>query len=90
MIIVLYMLCTRIIKNLILWFSALVIWIDFTQGWFEQYREKVIEAEQLILTTLNFELNVQHPYASLTSTLDKLGLSQSVLVNLALSLVSEG
>ncbi|KAK1387780.1 CYCLIN domain-containing protein [Heracleum sosnowskyi] len=62
----------------------------FPVGWFEQYREKVIEAEQLILTTLNFELNVQHPYASLTSTLDKLGLSQSVLVNLALSLVSEG
>ncbi|KAK1395232.1 CYCLIN domain-containing protein [Heracleum sosnowskyi] len=62
----------------------------FPVGWFEQYRERVIEAEQIILTTLNFELNVQHPYASLTSTLDKLGLSQSLLVNLALSLVSEG
>ncbi|KAL8100227.1 cyclin-T1-3-like isoform X2 [Apium graveolens] len=62
----------------------------FPVGWFEQYRERVIEAEQIILTTLNFELNVQHPYASLTSTLDKLGLSQSFLVNLALSLVSEG
>ncbi|KAK3021592.1 hypothetical protein RJ639_046299 [Escallonia herrerae] len=58
--------------------------------WFEQYRERVIEAEQIILTTLNFELTVQHPYAPLTSILDKLGLSQSVLVNLALSLVSEG
>ncbi|XP_052190101.1 cyclin-T1-4-like isoform X2 [Diospyros lotus] len=58
--------------------------------WFEQYRERVIEAEQLILTTLDFELNVQHPYASLTSILDKLGFSQSVLVNLALRLISEG
>ncbi|KAI3459376.1 hypothetical protein Pfo_016039 [Paulownia fortunei] len=58
--------------------------------WFEQYRERIIEAEQLILTTLNFELSVQHPYESLTSTLQKLGFSQSVLVNLALSLVSEG
>jgi len=58
--------------------------------WFEQYRERVIEAENMILTTLNFELNVQHPYAPLTSILNKLGLSQSVLVNLALSLVSEG
>ncbi|XP_065863369.1 cyclin-T1-4-like isoform X3 [Euphorbia lathyris] len=58
--------------------------------WFEQYRERVTEAEQMILTTLNFELNVQHPYAPLTSVLDKLGFSQSVLVNLALNLVSEG
>uniref|UniRef100_A0A5B6ZPR8 Cyclin-like domain-containing protein n=2 Tax=Davidia involucrata TaxID=16924 RepID=A0A5B6ZPR8_DAVIN len=58
--------------------------------WFEQYRERVIEAEQMILTTLNFELNVQHPYVPLTSILNKLGLSQSLLVNLALNLVSEG
>ncbi|XAR57214.1 hypothetical protein NMG60_11025274 [Bertholletia excelsa] len=58
--------------------------------WFEQYRERVIEAEQLILTTLNFELEVQHPYAPLTSILEKLGLSQSVLISLALSLISEG
>ncbi|KAJ7980068.1 Cyclin T1 [Quillaja saponaria] len=58
--------------------------------WFEQYRERVLEAEQMILTTLNFELNVQHPYASLTSILNKLGLSETVLVNLALNLVSEG
>ncbi len=43
----------------------------------------------MILTTLNFELNVQHPYDPLTSVLSKLGLS-SVLVNLALNLVSEG
>ncbi|KAJ4969023.1 hypothetical protein NE237_015724 [Protea cynaroides] len=58
--------------------------------WFEQYRERVIEAEQMILTTLDFELNVQHPYVPLTSVLNKLGLSRSVLVNLALNLVSEG
>ncbi|KHG26364.1 Cyclin-T1-4 [Gossypium arboreum] len=58
--------------------------------WFEQYRERVIEAEQMILTTLNFELNVQHPYAPLTSILNKIGLSQTALVNLALNLVSEG
>lgn len=62
----------------------------FKQDWFEQYRERVIEAEQMILTTLNFELNVQHPYGPLTSVLSKLGLSQAVLMNLALNLVSEG
>ncbi|XP_059632531.1 cyclin-T1-4-like isoform X2 [Cornus florida] len=59
-------------------------------NWFEQYRERVTEAEQMILTTLNFELNVQHPYVPLTSILNKLGYSQSLLVNLALNLVSEG
>ncbi|KAK8706480.1 hypothetical protein V6N13_050043 [Hibiscus sabdariffa] len=58
--------------------------------WFEQYRERVTEAEQMILTTLNFELSVQHPYDPLTSVLNKLGLSQTDLVNLALNLVSEG
>lgn len=58
--------------------------------WFEQYRERVLEAEQMILTTLNFELEVQHPYVPLTSIFNKLGLSQSLLVNLALNLVSEG
>ncbi|KAL6497794.1 hypothetical protein OROHE_026944 [Orobanche hederae] len=58
--------------------------------WFEQYRQRIIAAEQLVLTTLNFELNVEHPYDSLMSTLQKLGFSQSFLVTLALSLVSEG
>ncbi|KAM7278680.1 hypothetical protein ACFE04_005814 [Oxalis oulophora] len=55
--------------------------------WFEQYRERMLEAEQLILTTLNFEINVQHPYGPLTTVLSKLGLSQTVLVNLALNLL---
>ncbi|CAH1415069.1 unnamed protein product [Lactuca virosa] len=41
----------------------------------------------MVLTT---ELNVQHPYTHLTSILDKLGLAQSLLVNLTLSLVSKG
>ncbi|XP_077217700.1 cyclin-T1-4-like isoform X2 [Tasmannia lanceolata] len=58
--------------------------------WFDQYRERVIEAEQLILTTLDFELNVQHPYIPLTSVLNKLGLSETALVNLAWNVVSEG
>ena len=62
------------------------------QDWFEQYHEWVIKAEHaiVILSTLNFELNVQHPYAPLTSILNKFGLSKSVLVSLALNLVSEG
>ncbi|KAL4564613.1 hypothetical protein LXL04_028679 [Taraxacum kok-saghyz] len=60
--------------------------------WFDEYRERVTAAEQMVLTTLNFELNVQHPYAHLTPILHKLGLphAQSLLVNLALGLVSEG
>lgn len=58
--------------------------------WFEQYRERITVAEQLILTTLNFELSVQHPYDTLASILNKLGVSQTHLMNLALNLVSEG
>lgn len=58
--------------------------------WFEQHRERITVAEQLILTTLNFELTVQHPYDPLTSILNKLGLSQTLMVDLALNLVNEG
>uniref|UniRef100_M8C4C9 Uncharacterized protein n=1 Tax=Aegilops tauschii TaxID=37682 RepID=M8C4C9_AEGTA len=60
------------------------------QNWFELYRESVIQAEQMILTTLDFELEVAHPYTSLSSALSRLGLSHSVLFNVALSLINEG
>ncbi|CAO2183895.1 unnamed protein product [Urochloa humidicola] len=60
------------------------------QDWFEQYRESVIQAEQLILTTLDFELEVVHPYASLSSALSKLGLSHTVIFNVAWNLINEG
>nr|KAJ0217092.1 hypothetical protein LSAT_V11C300137900 [Lactuca sativa] len=50
--------------------------------WIDEYRERVLEAEQMVLKNLNFELNVQHPYTHLTSILDKLGLARSLLVNL--------
>ncbi|XP_031504308.1 cyclin-T1-4-like isoform X1 [Nymphaea colorata] len=59
-------------------------------NWFEEYKEQVLDAEHIILTTLDFELGVQHPYVPLTSVLNKLGIRQSVLVNLAWSLINEG
>ncbi|KAM7257844.1 hypothetical protein ACFE04_013585 [Oxalis oulophora] len=59
-------------------------------GWFQQIQERMLQAEQLILTTLNFELTVEHPYGPLTTALGKLGLSHTPLVQLALNLVSEG
>jgi len=67
----------------------MLTWFVF-QDWFEKYHDRVLEAELLLLTTLNFELNVQHPYAPLTSILDKLGPSKTILVNLALNLISKG
>ncbi|KAK1294175.1 Cyclin-T1-4 [Acorus calamus] len=54
--------------------------------WLKQYKERVLEAEQMILMTLNFELDVQHPYDPLTSVLKKLGLSQTALLNMAIQL----
>ncbi|KAJ0976101.1 hypothetical protein J5N97_018066 [Dioscorea zingiberensis] len=62
----------------------------YGQDWFEQYRERVIEAEQIILTTLDFELTVEHPYDPLASVFSKLGLSQTLLLNIAWNLISEG
>ncbi|GJN13015.1 hypothetical protein PR202_ga31348 [Eleusine coracana subsp. coracana] len=60
------------------------------QDWFQQYRESVIQAEQMILTTLDFELEVAHPYASLSSALNKLGLLHTVLFHVAWNLINEG
>lgn len=58
--------------------------------WFEQYKQQVLQAEQLLLTTLDFELTVQHPYNPLMSVFNKIGLTQTVLVHVAWNLVSEG
>jgi cyclin T len=44
----------------------------------------------MILTTLDFELEVTHPYAALSSALGKLGLSHTVLLNVAWNLINEG
>ncbi|KAJ4766445.1 Cyclin family protein [Rhynchospora pubera] len=60
------------------------------QNWFDQYRERVIEVEQQILTTLDFELEVKHPYGTLSSGLNKLGFSRTALYNMAWNLVTEG
>ncbi|XP_042421730.1 cyclin-T1-5-like isoform X1 [Zingiber officinale] len=65
-------------------------YLHHNKEWFEQYRERVIETEQKILTTLDFELQVEHPFVPLASVLGKLGLSQSVLHSLAWSMVSKG
>ncbi|EPS64537.1 hypothetical protein M569_10245 [Genlisea aurea] len=83
--------------NDVLRFSAEIIYKqDFSvlsyrmpPGWFERYRELLTGAEHLVLTTLNFELTVQHPYDALSCTLQKLGFSPN-LVNLGLCLISEG
>jgi cyclin T len=60
------------------------------QDWFQLYRESVLQAEQMILTTLDFELEVAHPYASLSSASNKLGLSHTVLFHVAWNLINEG
>lgn len=67
-----------------------LVFLFLQQNWFELYRESVIQAEQMILTTLDFELEVVHPYTSLSSALSRLGLSHSVIFNVALSLINEG
>lgn len=60
------------------------------QEWYDKYREVIIENEQIILTTLDFELNVQHPYTHLMSVLNKLGFTQSVLASMAWNVISQG
>lgn len=60
------------------------------KDWFEQFKDRVLEAEQLLLTTLDFELTVQHPYKPLMAVFNKNGLTQSALFHVAWNLVNEG
>ncbi|RVX22129.1 Cyclin-T1-4 [Vitis vinifera] len=52
--------------------------------------ERVIEAEQMILTTLDFELTVEHPYVPLTSVLNKLVDSEIADALFSVSVISIG
>lgn len=60
------------------------------KDWFEQFKERVLEAEQMLLTTLDFELTVQHPYNPLMAVLTKNGLHQSPLFHVAWKIVNDG
>lgn len=60
------------------------------KDWFEHYKERVLEAEQLLLTALDFEINVQHPYSQLMTVFNKNGLTQSTLFNVAWNFVNDG
>lgn len=60
------------------------------RDWFEQYKQCVLEAEHMLLTALDFELTVQHPYSPLMSVLSKIGLAHTTLLNLAWNFVNEG
>eukprot|EP00252_Welwitschia_mirabilis_P003788 TRINITY_DN1383_c0_g1_i6.p1 TRINITY_DN1383_c0_g1~~TRINITY_DN1383_c0_g1_i6.p1 ORF type:complete len:314 (-),score=2.74 TRINITY_DN1383_c0_g1_i6:419-1360(-) len=58
--------------------------------WFEQYKQRVLDAEKMILTTLNFELTVHHPYEPLLAVLNKSGLAQTALIHVAWNLITQG
>ncbi|XP_057842041.1 cyclin-T1-3 isoform X2 [Cryptomeria japonica] len=60
------------------------------KDWFEQYKQLVLEAEHMLLTALDFELTVQHPYRPLMSVLSKIGLAHTTLLNLAWNFINEG
>ncbi|KAH9298364.1 hypothetical protein KI387_030046, partial [Taxus chinensis] len=58
--------------------------------WFEQYKKCIIKAEHMLLTALDFELTVQHPYGPLMSVLSKIGLAHTPLLNLAWNFINDG
>eukprot|EP00249_Psilotum_nudum_P021338 c28074_g2_i3 orf=858-1712(-) len=60
------------------------------QDWFEQHKQRVVEAEQLVLTTLDFELTVQHPYKPLMAVLSKFVPAPTALVHVAWNLINDG
>ncbi|MCO5609419.1 hypothetical protein L7F22_063645 [Adiantum nelumboides] len=63
---------------------------NMPKDWFEHYKECILEAEQLLLTALDFEISVQHPYSHLIAVFSKNGLLQTNLFNDAWKFVNDG
>ena len=62
----------------------------FIQDWFEHFKEQILDAEQTLLTALDFELTVEHPYKLLMTVFNKIGLLHSALSQMTLKLVNDG
>ena len=65
-------------------------YVFLIQDWFEQFKEQILEAEQLLLTALDFELTVEHPYKILMTVFSMNGLLHSPISEMAMRLVNDG
>lgn len=57
---------------------------------YEQQKELILLGERVVLTTLGFDLNVQHPYKPLVDSIKKFKVAQNALAQVAWNFVNDG
>ncbi|GAB2240526.1 hypothetical protein Droror1_Dr00021044 [Drosera rotundifolia] len=57
---------------------------------YEQHKELVVMGERVVLATLDFDLNVFHPYKPLVEAIRKFGVAQHALAQVAWNFVNDG
>lgn len=57
---------------------------------FEQQKELILFGERIVLATLGFDLNVQHPYKPLVEAIKKFGVAQNALAQVAWNFINDG
>ncbi|GAB4835552.1 hypothetical protein Ancab_000461 [Ancistrocladus abbreviatus] len=57
---------------------------------YEEQKELILLAERVVLATLGFDLNVQHPYKPLVEAIKKFKVAQNALAQVAWNFVNDG
>ncbi|CAL8087312.1 unnamed protein product [Prunus armeniaca] len=60
------------------------------QDVYEQHKELILLGERVVLATLAFDLNVNHPYKPLVEAIKKLKVAHSALAQVAWNFVNDG
>lgn len=62
----------------------------FFQEVYDQQKELILLGERLVLATLGFDMNVQHPYRSLVDAVLKFKVAKNALVKVAWNFLNDG
>lgn len=57
---------------------------------YEQQKELILVGERIVLQTLGFDLNLQHPYKPLVEAIKKFKVAQNALAQVAWNFVNDG
>ncbi|CAA6673061.1 unnamed protein product [Spirodela intermedia] len=56
---------------------------------FEKQKELILKGERLVMATLGFDFEIQHPYKPLVAAIKKLGITQNDMVKVAWNFVND-
>jgi cyclin T len=67
----------------------IVLCVD-VQYVYEVEKEKMLLGKELVFTTLDFDINIQHPYKPLVVTIKKFQVATNTLAQVAWTFVNDG